>query len=82
MMRARCLAGSDGSSAPVRFVQGDRHSNAVTHWQGRLSPQKCFSDQIWGLTAQSQALSKSHIQPAAIRGHQQFIFFNDKQLKA
>lgn len=81
MMRARCSAGSDGSSAPVSFVQGYRHSNAVTHWQGRLSSQKCFSDEIYGLTAQSQALSMSHIHPAAIRGHQQFIFLMTSRLR-
>lgn len=81
MMRARCSAGSDGSSAPVSFVQGYRHSNAVTHWQGRLSSQKCFSDEIYGLTAQSQAFSMSHIHPAAIRGHQQFIFLMTSRLR-
>lgn len=82
MMRARCLAGSDGNSAPVSFVQGYRHTPTFHSLAGQTQPSEVFLRSNLRPYTQSQDFSRNHIHPAAIRGHQQFILFDRKQLKA
>lgn len=82
MMRARCLAGSDGSSAPVRFVQGYRHTPM-------LSPTGRADSALGSVSQIKSEASQLSLRPSARATFTQLLlgdtsnsfFFNDKQLK-